>query len=242
MSNPKKAIQEIKSLMKQFGFLSEEVELMSFKLADNTILQAEKLEAGKSIVKINEAFEQVALEDGTYRIDNFNVDVVAGKIEAVKEVFVDAKLIDGTQIKVEGDSVVEGAKVMVVTEEGEIVAPDGVHEIEGGMKVETKEGVIVAVSEAKEEESPEVEIEVKSDMGGMKELYSLLEDMMKKVSEKMKNMEEKMEAMNSEFKAFKSEPAGKKISDGKTEFNKEEEPNSIDAKIANIMNLRKNNK
>jgi hypothetical protein len=241
MSNPKKAIQEIKSLMKQFGFLSEEVELMSFKLADNTILQAEKLEVGKSIVKINDAFEQVTLEDGTYRVDNFNVDVVEGKIEAIKEVFVDAKLIDGTQIKVEGDSVVEGAKVMVVTEEGEIVAPDGVHELEGGMKVETKEGLIVSVSEPKmEEEKPEVEIKVESDMGGMKELYSLLEDMMKKVSEKMKNMEEKMEAMNSQFKAFKSEPAGKKISDGKTEFNNQENLNSVDAKIANIMSLRNN--
>jgi hypothetical protein len=240
MSNPKKAIQEIKSLMKQFGFLSEEVELMSFKLADNTILQAEKLEVGKSIVKINDAFEQVALEDGTYRVDNFNVDVVEGKIEAIKEVFVDAKLIDGTQIKVEGDSVVEGAKVMVVTEEGEIVAPDGVHELEGGMKVETKEGLIVSVSEPKMEEEPEVEIKVESDMGGMKELYSLLEDMMKKVSEKMKNMEVKMEAMNSEFKAFKSEPAGKKISDGKTEFNNQENLNSVDAKIANIMSLRNN--
>jgi len=240
MSNPKKAIQEIKSLMKQFGFLSEEVELMSFKLADNTILQAEKLEVGKSIVKINEAFEQVSLEDGTYRVDNFNVDVVEGKIEAIKEVFVDAKLIDGTQIKVEGDSVIEGAKVMVVTEEGEIVAPDGVHELEGGMKVETKEGLIVSVSEPEMEEEPEVEIKVESDMGGMKELYSLLEDMMKKVSEKMKNMEVKMEAMNSEFKAFKSEPAGKKISDGKTEFNNQENLNSVDAKIANIMSLRNN--
>lgn len=240
MSNSKKAIDEIKSLMKQFGFLSEEKELMSFKLADNTILQAENLEVGKSIVKINEQFEQVALEDGTYRIDNFNVDVTEGKIVAIKEVFVDAKLIDGTQIKVEGDSVVEGAKVMVVTEEGEIVAPDGVHEIEGGMKVETKEGVIVSVSEPEMEEGPEVEIKVESDMGGMKELYSMLEDMMKRVSEKMKNMEEKMEAMNSEFKAFKSEPGGKKISDGKTEFNKEEKMSSVDAKIATIMNLRNN--
>lgn len=240
MSNSKKAIHEIKSLMKQFGFLSEEKELMSFKLADNTILQAENLEVGKSIVKINEQFEQVALEDGTYRIDNFNVDVTEGKIVAIKEVFVDAKLIDGTQIKVEGDSVVEGAKVMVVTEEGEIVAPDGVHEIEGGMKVETKEGVIVSVSEPEMEEGPEVEIKVESDMGGMKELYSMLEDMMKRVSEKMKNMEEKMEAMNSEFKAFKSEPGGKKISDGKTEFNKEEKMSSVDAKIATIMNLRNN--
>jgi len=240
MSNAKKTIEEIKSLMKQFGFLSEGVELMSFKLADNTILQAEKLEVGKSIVKINEAFEQVTLEDGTYRVDNFNVDVVKGKIEAIKEVFVDAKLIDGTQIKVEGDSVIEGAKVMVVTEEGEIVAPDGVHELEGGMKVETKEGIIVSISEPEMEEGPEVEIKVESDMGGMKELYSMLEDMMKKVSEKMKNMEEKMEAMNSQFKAFKSEPAGKKISDGKTEFNKQENLSSVDAKIANIMSLRNN--
>jgi hypothetical protein len=90
------------------------------------------------------------------------------------------------------------------------------------------------------EEEPEVEIKVESDMGGMKELYSLLEDMMKKVSEKMKNMEVKMEAMNSEFKAFKSEPAGKKISDGKTEFNNQENLNSVDAKIANIMSLRNN--
>jgi hypothetical protein len=180
------------------------------------------------------------LEDGTYRVDNFNVDVVEGKIEAIKEVFVDAKLIDGTQIKVEGDSVIEGAKVMVVTEEGEIVAPDGVHELEGGMKVETKEGLIVSVSEPEMEEGPEVEIKVESDMGGMKELYSMLEDMMKKVSEKMKNMEEKMEAMNSQFKAFKSEPAGKKISDGKTEFNKQENLSSVDAKIANIMSLRNN--
>jgi hypothetical protein len=56
----------------------------------------------------------------------------------------------------------------------------------------------------------------------------------------MKNMEEKMEAMNSQFKAFKSEPAGKKISDGKTEFNKQENLSSVDAKIANIMSLRNN--
>ena len=242
MSNPKNAIKQIKSLMQQYGFLNDEVELLSFKLADNTILQAEKLEAGKSIVKINESFEQVTLENGTYRIDNFNVEVSEGTIVAVKEIFVDAKLIDGTQIKVVGDSIMEGAKVMVVTEEGEIVAPDGVHEVEGGMKVETKEGVIVSVEEPKmEEEAPEVKIEIEGEMGGMKELYSMLEDMMKKVSEKMKNMEKKMEAMSKEFNAFKSEPAGKKISDGKVEFNNEE-TSSIDQKIKNIMNLRNNNK
>ena len=39
MSNSKSAIKEIKNLMVQFGFLkNDEVELQSFKLEDNTIL------------------------------------------------------------------------------------------------------------------------------------------------------------------------------------------------------------
>ena len=233
------AIKQIKDLMHQFGFLSEEVELLSFKLADETIIQTEKLEVGKKIVKIGENFEQVALEDGTYRIENFNVEVKEGSIAVINEVFVDAKLVDGTQIKVEGDSVVEGAKVMVVTEEGEIAAPDGVHELENGMKVETKEGVVVKVEEKEvEEEGPVVEVEVESK--DMKELYSLLEDMMKKVSDKMKKMEEKMSSMENQFNSFKSEPAAKKIADRKVDFNTEE--NNSDSKIATIMNLRKNKK
>lgn len=237
MSNSKIAVEQIKTLMKQFGFLSEEVELLSFKLADNTILQTEKLEVGQKIVKINEKFEREPLADGTYRIENFNVEVKESSIVVVNEVFVDAKLVDGTQIKVEGDSVVEGAKVMVVTEEGEVPAPDGVHELEGGMKVETKEGVIVKLEE-KVEEAPKVEIEVEG--GEMKELYSLLEDMMKKVSDKMKKMEDKVTAMESAFNAFKSEPAGKPIADGKIEFNNEE--SNPDAKIQAILSLRKNKK
>lgn len=237
MSNSKIAVQQIKSLMKQFGFLSEEVELLSFKLSDNTILQTEKLEVGKKIVKINEKFEQEPLTDGTYRIENFNVEVKEGQISVINEIFVDAKLIDGTQIKVEGDSVVEGAKVMVVTEEGEVPAPDGVHELEGGLKVETKEGVIVKLEE-KVEEEPKVEIEVEG--VELKEIYSLLEDMMKKVSDKMKKMEEKMSSIESNFNAFKAEPASKKIADGKIEFSNEEI--NSDAKIQAILSLRKNKK
>jgi len=239
MSNSKTAIQEIKKLMVQFGFLDQKPELLSFKLEDNTILQTEKLEAGKSIVKINDAFEQVTLEDGTYRVDNFNVEVSNGVITAVKERFLEAKLVDGTVVKVEGEEVLEGAKVVVVTEEAEIPAPDGVHELESGLKVETKDGVIVKVEEPKMEE-PEAKVEVEiEDMGGMKELYSMLEDMMKKVSEKMKNMEDKMSSIEADFNSFKKQPAGRKISDGKTDFNKEEKVNSDEARIAAIMSFRK---
>ena len=59
MNNPSKAVAEIKNLLTQFGFLkSEEPTKLSFKLADNTILQTAKLEAGQSIVKINDLFGQ----------------------------------------------------------------------------------------------------------------------------------------------------------------------------------------
>jgi hypothetical protein len=73
------------------------------------------------------------------------------------------------------------------------------------------------------------------------ELMEMLRDFIYKVSEKMSSMEQKMEAMNSEFSAFKSEPAGKKISDGKTEFNKIS-GESADDKFNALMAFRQINK
>jgi hypothetical protein len=187
MSNSKSAIQEIKSLMVQFGFLKNE------------------------------------------------------ETEIVKEIFIDAKLVDGTAIKVEGDSLVEGAKVMVVTAEGEIVAPDGVHEISDGTKVETKEGLIVRIEEVVAEmEGPEVEIEVSKE-GMSKEMVDMLKEFIYKMGDKVKKMEEQMSSLSTDFNSFKKEPAAKKIADGKTEkFNKTDD--YLDSKLEAITALRKTNK
>ena len=192
MSNSKSAIQEIKSLMVQFGFLKNE------------------------------------------------------EAEIVKEIFIDAKLVDGTAIKVEGDSLIEGAKVVVVTEEGEIPAPNGVHELEDGTKVETKEGIIAKIEEKLEEpemEKPEaeVEIEVSKEEKMESEVVALLKDLVVKLGEKIASLEGKVEGMSADFNAFKKEPAAKKIADGKTEkFNKTDD--YIDSKLEAIAALRKNNK
>jgi len=70
-----------------------------------------------------------------------------------------AKLIDGTEIRVEGEELIEGAAIYVVTEEGDIPAPDGVHELEDGTKVETKDGMVASI-EVKEEAEEEVEEEM----------------------------------------------------------------------------------
>jgi hypothetical protein len=241
MSNSKKAVQEIKKLMVQFGFLADESTLLSFKLEDNTILQAAKLEAGNDIVKINEEFEQVKLEDGSYRlVENFEIEVKDGKIKSVKQVFLDAKLVDGTVVKVEGDSLAEGAKVVVVTEDAEIPAPDGVHELEDGTKIETKDGIIAKIEEiaadVEEGETPEAPaVEVGMDA----QMFEMLKDFISKMGEKMSAMEQSYSALQNEFNAFKKEPAAKKVADGKTEkFNKQNNNDEVDARLATIMSLR----
>ena len=247
MSNSKSAIQEIKSLMVQFGFLkSDEIELLSFKLEDDTILQTKKLESGSKIVKINEAFEQVSLEDGSYKLkENFEIEVAEGEIVTVKEIFVDAKLVDGTVIKVSGDSLAEGAKVVVVTADAEVPAPDGTHELEDGTKVETKDGVIVKVEEVvgdaeggETPEAPEAEAPaIDAPMGMEKEIMDMLKEFVSKMGEKMSQMEQSYSALQNEFNSFKKEPAAKKIADGKTDFNKEVE-DALSARINALKSLK----
>lgn len=248
MSNSIKAVQEIKKLMVQFGFMAnEKPTLLSFKLEDDTILETEKLEKDSKVYKINEAFERVSLEDGTYKLkENFELEVAEGQITSVKEIFVDAKLVDGTQIKVSGDSLVEGAKVVVVTAEGEIPAPDGVHELEDGTKVETKDGIVAKIEEVagdmEEGEAPEApELEVPA--GAEQEMVELVKEFVAKMGDKIKKMEEQMSSLNSEFNSFKKEPAAKKIADGKTDFRKSNNnEDDVEAKLAAIMSLRKSNK
>jgi Mg2+ and Co2+ transporter CorA len=190
MSNPKKAIDEIKSLMVKFGFMSSEHK------------------------------------------------------------FLDAVLEDGTKIKIEGDELVEGAKVVVVTEEGEIPAPDGVHSFEDETKVETVDGIITKIEsyEVREEEMEEVEVEVPGEVATIAEpvveaiveaIIPVLEEI-KSMADEMKKMKEKMSSFKSDFEDFKKEPAGKKISDGKTDFNKQSNSaNELDARVAAITALRK---
>lgn len=251
MSNSKNAIQEIKSLMVKFGFLAEEPTLLSFKLEDNSILETKSLEVGENITRLNEEFERVALENGKFSlVENFEIEVEDGKITSVKEIFVDAKLVDGTVVKVEGDGLVEGAKVVVVTEEAEIPAPDGVHELEDGTKIETKDGIISKVEEAiaegeGDEEAPAAEEEAKKagevlepSIAMESEVVDLLKDLVIKLGDKIAELEGKVGAMSSDFNEFKKQPAAKPIANGKTDFNKQYVADDVEAKWTAIAALR----
>ena len=215
-------------------------------MEDNTILNTVKLQKGEKIYKINDSFNQVSLEDGSYKLkENFEIEVSNGEIVAVKEIFIDAKLKDGTEIKVSGDVLDKGAKVTVVTADAEIPAPDGTHELEDGTKVETKDGIIVDVTDVPNETPDDEENEipegkdVEAPQGMSSEMFDMLKEFISKMGEKMSAMEQSYSNLENEFNAFKKQPAGKKIADGKTEvFTKTNNEDILEAKLAAIKSLR----
>ena len=85
------------------------------------------------------------------------------------------------------------------------------------------------------EEGPSIEVEM------TKEMMDMLKQFISKMGEKMSQMEQNYSSLENEFKAFKKEPAGKKISDGKTEFNKIS-GESADDKFNALMAFRQINK
>lgn len=246
MSNSNKAIHELKNLMVKFGFMNQE--LLSFKTTEDVILQTEKLEKGNKIFKINDSYELSSIENGTYRLkENFEVEVKNDVIEAVKEIFLEAVLEDGTKIKIEGDVLQAGAKVVVVQDDSEIPAPDGEHILNDGTKLTTKDGLIEMVMEVAGEspeapeapEAPELEVEVPlaPSLAMEKEVLEMVKDFVSKIGQKMSEMESQMSSLQNQFQAFSKEPAGKKIPNGKTEFNKTDDVFE-DPRIATIMALR----
>lgn len=79
--------------------------------------------------------------------------------EAVEAAFLDAKLVDGTIVRVE-PAVEVGAVVKVIDEAAnEIDAPDGDHELEDGTIIRTEGAVIVEVMAPEAEAEEEVEAE-----------------------------------------------------------------------------------
>ena len=82
-------------------------------------------------------------------------EVEAPEVEAeegTEVAMADAQLEDGTLIRYEGDTPTEGARVVLVDEEGaEFPAPDGDHTLDSGVVISVSGGVITAVSGAPEE-------------------------------------------------------------------------------------------
>lgn len=111
--------------------------------------------------------------------------------EPVAVQFGELTLVDGTVIKYEGDAPMEGAPLIVVTPEGEVPAPDGVHETDSGLLISTQDGVIVSIEEK------EMEVEAGKKEEEMAEFATLesFETYRASVEERMANLEKTLISM-----------------------------------------------
>ncbi len=116
----------------------------------------------------------------------------------VEEKFGEAILVDGTIVKWEGD-LVEGAALVVVLPEGEVAAPDGVHELEDGTIIETAGGLVVSIQAVGEEVVVEEDNEFTTEM-----LDGLIEKALAKYAEAFTTS---LEAVNADNKSLKLELA-----------------------------------
>jgi hypothetical protein len=127
--------------------------------------------------------------------------------------FEEAKLADGiTIIKWEGP-LAEGTSVVVVSESGEVPAPDGEHELQDGRKITVENGKVTALvlpeAPAETPEAP-IEIEIEAAETKVEEMLSAMEAKVAKMEEMVAALEAKIaekmgtteEKMNSQKEAF----------------------------------------
>ena len=181
-----------------------------------------------------------------------------------KQSFMTIKTADGAlTLEYDGEALAEGLAIFVVTEDGNVAAPDGEHMLEGGVTIRTKDGKIEAimettmavadvVEEKMAEETPEeVVATVVEEVISEEVIKAVTEavvdavgEMMKKHEEKMKEHTEKMTALESKFSAFSAAPAAEKTIVGhpatRTEFAKSLNQDLVDKFIA-IKNQKTNN-
>lgn len=154
---------------------------------------------------------------------------VEEEVATVKVEMASATLVDGTEVSVEGDFEV-GKALSVVTEEGNIPAPAGVHQTTDNLLVTVDEaGVITQIEEvapeaaseedkeevALEEEKPEEEMEeeVKEELEDEveDEMIVKIVEAMKPYFEEIKELQKEVEEMKGKFQKFSKEPAAKPI-------------------------------
>ena len=203
-------------------------------VADGTWFIAAKVENEEAWSKVKEegilkGFSVEGVFDlEPYKFKTMNKINLESVISTLKSVFADAEteevvteekfgegtLVDGTIVKWEGD-LVEGAALVVVMPEGEVAAPDGIHELSDGTIVETAGGLVVNI-EAAGEQKKEEEEEMYDNEFTTEQLSELIEKAMAKYAEAFTAS---LETIKSENETLRTELA--EVKAAKDEIKKE---------------------
>ena len=199
-------------------------------VADGTWFIAAKVENEEAWSKVKEegllkGFSVEGVFDlEPYKFKTMNKINLESVISTLKSVFADAEteevvveekfgegtLVDGTIVKWEGE-LVEGAALVVVMPEGEVAAPDGIHELADGTIVETAGGLVVAITPLEGVMDEEVENEFTAEM-----LNEMVEKAMAKYAEAFTAT---LETIKSENETLRTELA--EVKAAKEEIKKE---------------------
>ena len=199
-------------------------------VADGTWFIAAKVENDEAWAKVKEegllkGFSVEGVFDlEPYKFKTMNKINLESVISTLKSVFADAEteevvveekfgegtLVDGTIVKWEGE-LVEGAALVVVMPEGEVAAPDGIHELSDGTVVETAGGLVVAITPLEGVMEEEVENEFTAEM-----LNEMVEKAMAKYAEAFTAT---LETIKSENETLRTELA--EVKAAKDEIKKE---------------------
>ena len=150
------------------------------------------------------------------KMNKLNLKSVINTLKAAFEDtqnFEEATLVDGTIVKWEGE-LTDGTALTVVMPEGEVAAPDGIHELSDGTLVETAGGLVVnieAAGEQKKEEDEMYDNEFTSEM-----LTEMIDKAMAKYAESFAASLELMKSENDKLKAELAE-----VKNNKEEIKKE---------------------
>lgn len=163
--------------------------------------------------------------------------------EKVDEVqLAEATLADGeTRVTIEGEFLDAVGKILyVITEDGNVPAPEGTHSLADlnlNVTVDA-EGVVTAVDEVATEEPVENEEQFsnENETAFSDELIGAIAELIKPLNEKINTIESKFNSLDGDFKKFRKEPADevKKISN-----NFSAEKVDQDARLEALASLRK---
>jgi len=195
--------------------ITEGVDMDEATLTDGTKVMTDEgtFEVGKKLYVVDEAGNKVLAPEGEHTTDSGIVLVVdaEGTITGVKypdqsgsgslESMAEATLIDGTIIENDSDEFKVGDELFIKTEEGRQPAPDAIHETDGGLMIETKDGVIISIT-------PKEDVKVEEVMEAFASALESLQSEIKALKEHNKNLTDK-------FQKFSKEPAAEKIYDRK---------------------------
>jgi hypothetical protein len=172
----------------------------------------EGLFTDRKVEMVSNVQEAIALIDklqlNKTNIYTNNMSDVKVLLSKLKEIFTEetpmsfeeAKLADGlTIIKWEGP-LAEGTSVMVVSESGEVPAPDGEHELQDGRKITVENGKVISLEVPEvmpTEEEPSVEVEIEAEQKMAEDYMPMIEELAAKVM-KMEEMMAALEAKISE--------------------------------------------